>query len=243
MPGLVQACREGRQKGRQVRSTRIRPSRSTPASRTCWSRMTPEEKAAQLVGIWLTKNKIQTPEGEFSPEAGHARISPTAWARSRVRPTAKGRQARHGDRRRPAPTTARSNATPRKPRATPTPPKSGPSKDPPGHSAADARRGPARLCRRDATSFPQAIALASTFDTELTEKIFAVAARARCAPAARTWPLAPVVAARDPRWGRIEETYGEDPHVCAEIGLAAIRGFPGATLPLAKDKVFVTPST
>jgi beta-glucosidase len=53
--------------------------------------------------------------------------------------------------------------------------------------------------------------------------------------------LAPVVdVARDPRWGRIEETYGEDPHLCAEIGLAAIRGFQGKTLPLAKDKVFVT---
>jgi beta-glucosidase len=53
--------------------------------------------------------------------------------------------------------------------------------------------------------------------------------------------LAPVVdVARDPRWGRIEETYGEDPHLCAEIGLAAIRGFQGRTLPLAPDKVFVT---
>jgi beta-glucosidase len=42
-------------------------------------RMTLEEKAAQLIGIWLTKNKIQT----------RPRTSPTAWARSRVRPTAR----------------------------------------------------------------------------------------------------------------------------------------------------------
>ena len=53
--------------------------------------------------------------------------------------------------------------------------------------------------------------------------------------------LAPVVdVARDPRWGRIEETYGEDPYLVSEMGLAAIRGFQGTTLPLAKDKVFVT---
>src|SRR3569623_855078 len=53
--------------------------------------------------------------------------------------------------------------------------------------------------------------------------------------------LAPVVdVARDPRWGRIEETYGEEPYLVGEMGLAAIRGFQGTTVPLAKDKVFVT---
>jgi beta-glucosidase len=53
--------------------------------------------------------------------------------------------------------------------------------------------------------------------------------------------LAPVVdVAKDPRWGRIEETYGEDPYLVTQIGLAAIRGFQGPTLPLPPDKVFVT---
>jgi beta-glucosidase len=56
-----------------------------------------------------------------------------------------------------------------------------------------------------------------------------------------TLALAPVVdVARDPRWGRIEETYGEDPYLVSEMGLAAIRGFQGRTLPLAPDKVMVT---
>ena len=41
--------------------------------------------------------------------------------------------------------------------------------------------------------------------------------------------LAPVVdIARDPRWGRIEETYGEDPYLVARMGVAAVRGFQGA---------------
>src|SRR6478609_1721365 len=91
-----------------------------------------------------------------------------------------------------------------------------------------------------ATSFPQAIALASTWNPKLQEKVFSVAAREMRARGANL-ALAPVVdIARDPRWGRIEETYGEDPYLVGEMGLAAIRGFQGTTLPLAKDKVYVT---
>jgi beta-glucosidase len=53
--------------------------------------------------------------------------------------------------------------------------------------------------------------------------------------------LAPVVdVARDPRWGRIEETYGEDPYLVGQLGIAAVRGFQGDTLPLAPGKVFAT---
>ncbi|HEX7987167.1 MAG TPA: glycoside hydrolase family 3 N-terminal domain-containing protein [Duganella sp.] len=93
---------------------------------------------------------------------------------------------------------------------------------------------------RDATSFPQAIGLASSFDPELTEKIFSVAAREMRARGANL-ALAPVVdVAREPRWGRIEETYGEDPYLCGEMGKAAVLGFAGKDKMLAKDKVFVT---
>jgi len=78
-----------------------------------------------------------------------------------------------------------------------------------------------------ATSFPQAIALAATFDPGLAEQVFTVAARQMRARGA-TQALAPVVdVARDPRWGRIEETYGEDPYLVARMGVAAIRGFQG----------------
>jgi beta-glucosidase len=93
---------------------------------------------------------------------------------------------------------------------------------------------------RDATSFPQAIGIASSFDTDLTTKIFSVAAREMRARGTNL-ALAPVVdVAREPRWGRIEETYGEDPYVCGEIGKAAIIGFAGTDPKLAKDKVLVT---
>jgi len=78
-----------------------------------------------------------------------------------------------------------------------------------------------------ATSFPQAIALAATFDPALVEEVFAVAARqARARGVAHV--LAPVVdVARDPRWGRIEETFGEDTYLVTRMGVAAVQGLQG----------------
>src|SRR5690348_3486991 len=64
---------------------------------------------------------------------------------------------------------------------------------------------------QQATSFPQAIALAGTWNPDLVERVFAAAAAEARARGVHQ-VLAPVVdVARDPRWGRIEETYGEDP--------------------------------
>jgi beta-glucosidase len=78
-----------------------------------------------------------------------------------------------------------------------------------------------------ATSFPQAIALGATFDPALVEEVFTTAARQMRARGAHQ-ALAPVVdVARDPRWGRFEETYGEDPYLVSRMGVAAIRGFQG----------------
>jgi len=78
-----------------------------------------------------------------------------------------------------------------------------------------------------ATSFPQPIGLGATFDPELVEQVFTVtAAEARCRGAHQA--LTPVVdVARDPRWGRVEETYGEDPYLVSRMGIAAVRGFQG----------------
>ena len=77
------------------------------------------------------------------------------------------------------------------------------------------------------TSFPQPVGLAATFNPQLIESLFtmtALEARSRGAHQA----LTPVVdVARDPRWGRVEETYGEDPFLVAQMGMAAVRGFQG----------------
>jgi beta-glucosidase len=53
--------------------------------------------------------------------------------------------------------------------------------------------------------------------------------------------LSPVVdVARDPRWGRIEETFGEDPYLVSQLGVAAVQGLQGESLPLLDGKVFAT---
>jgi beta-glucosidase len=79
----------------------------------------------------------------------------------------------------------------------------------------------------DATSFSQPIGLGATFDPDLVERLFTMtAAEARSRGTHQA--LTPVVdVARDPRWGRVEETYGEDPYLAAQLGVAAVRGFQG----------------
>ena len=82
----------------------------------------------------------------------------------------------------------------------------------------------AGLCGRDAVQFPQAIALAATWDSELVEQVARhTGAQLRAVGASQA--LAPVLdVARDPRWGRVEETYGEDPYLVGAIGSAYVRG-------------------
>lgn len=79
----------------------------------------------------------------------------------------------------------------------------------------------------DGTSFPQPIALGATFNPELVEQLYSMtAAEARLRGAHQA--LTPVVdVAREPRWGRVEETFGEDPFLVAQLGTAAVRGFQG----------------
>jgi beta-glucosidase len=93
-----------------------------------------------------------------------------------------------------------------------------------------------------ATSFPQAIALASSWDPDLLRAVNAVTAREMRARGV-TQALTPVVdVARDPRWGRIEETFGEDPYLVGELGVAAVEGLQGLgkAQVLAEGKVFAT---
>ncbi len=77
---------------------------------------------------------------------------------------------------------------------------------------------------RDATQFPQAIGLASTWEPELIEAM-AVVIRDQMRAVGARQALAPVLdVARDPRWGRTEETYGEDPYLAGRMGVAYVRG-------------------
>jgi beta-glucosidase len=201
------------------------------------SRMTLEEKVAQMLSVWEHKDRIQTPEGDFSAERA-----------AQAFPNGLGQIARPYDRRGVAQSTgaagAAANQRNRNARET-------------AEYINAAQRWAVERTRLgipllfheeglhgyvapDATSFPQSIALASTFDPALVERIFNVASREMRARGAQL-ALAPVVdVARDPRWGRIEETYGEDPYLVSEMSLGAIRGFQGTSMPLGRERVFVT---
>jgi beta-glucosidase len=90
------------------------------------------------------------------------------------------------------------------------------------------------------TSYPQAIGLASTWDPALMKQVFAATAEeARARGAHRC--LAPVLDIdRDPRWGRTEETYGEDPYLVSRMGVAAIQGLQGEGPGIDQQHVMAT---
>jgi len=79
----------------------------------------------------------------------------------------------------------------------------------------------------EGTSFSQPIGLAATFNPELVEALYTMTAE-EARSRGTHHALTPVVdVARDPRWGRVEETFGEDPYLVARMGVAAVRGFQG----------------
>jgi beta-glucosidase len=94
------------------------------------------------------------------------------------------------------------------------------------------------LAARGATTFPQAITMASTWNPALIGQVGDAIRKEMLAIGARQG-LGPVLdLVRDPRWGRCEETYGEDPCLVSSIALAYIRGLQGEDL---RDGVGATP--
>jgi beta-glucosidase len=81
-----------------------------------------------------------------------------------------------------------------------------------------------------ATTFPQAIGLGATWEPSLIAEMTMVIRQQMRAVGAQH-ALAPVLdIARDPRWGRVEETFGEDPFLTSNMGLAYVRGLQGSRL-------------
>ena len=90
------------------------------------------------------------------------------------------------------------------------------------------------------TSFPQALGLASTWDPELQRQAFTAAAD-EMASTGVNQAFTPVLdLARDPRWGRTEETYGEDPYLVSRMGVAAVEGLQGASFHIDHHHVLAT---
>ena len=82
----------------------------------------------------------------------------------------------------------------------------------------------------DETVFPQSINLATTWNPDLARQTgAAIAAQARANGVDMI--LGPVLdVARDPRWGRVEEDFGEDPFLTGQLGLAYVEGMQGDSL-------------
>lgn len=94
------------------------------------------------------------------------------------------------------------------------------------------------LVRDGATTFPQAIGLAATFDTVLVGRVAAAIARETGSRGIRQ-VLSPVInIASDVRWGRVEETYGEDPVLTSKMGVAFVGAFDRAGI-VATPKHFI----
>lgn len=96
------------------------------------------------------------------------------------------------------------------------------------------------LMEYEATSFPATLALAATWDPALVKRVYAAAgdeAGSRGVDQVYT----PVLnLARDPRWGRTEETFGEDPYLVSRMGVAAIEGLQGDSFLIDRHHVLAT---
>lgn len=90
------------------------------------------------------------------------------------------------------------------------------------------------------TLFPQAVGLGSTWDPDLLQEMFTTVAQ-EVRASGNSLVLAPVLdLSRDPRYGRVEEMYSEDPYLVGQLGVAAVRGLQGDTQLLDQNHVFAT---
>jgi beta-glucosidase len=189
-------------------------------------RMTLEEKVAQTLSVWQQKSALVNADGVFDP------VKAATVLRHGIGEVTRPSDGvdRGGRRRSPRETVELVNAIQK-------------------WVVEETRLGIPVMFHEEAlhglaalrgTNFPVPIALASTWDDGLVERIFAVAAREVRARGSHH-VLAPVLdLARDPRWGRTEETYGEDTYLATRLGVAAIRGYQGAGPTLGPGRVFAT---
>jgi beta-glucosidase len=82
----------------------------------------------------------------------------------------------------------------------------------------------------NATIFPSQLAAACSWNRESVEAMARVTAR-EVATDGVHWTFSPVLClARDTRWGRVDETFGEDPYLAGELGAAMVKGYQGNSL-------------
>jgi beta-glucosidase len=90
------------------------------------------------------------------------------------------------------------------------------------------------------TSFPQPISLANSWDLDLISKVFTVAALETRLRGSHQVLGPNLDLAREPRWGRTEETYGEDPYLTSRIAVAVIKAIQGQGPTVDNEHVIAT---
>ncbi|MEO0449221.1 MAG: glycoside hydrolase family 3 N-terminal domain-containing protein [Pseudomonadota bacterium] len=218
------------------------PISSDPEIAALIADMTLDEKLAQLSCIWINKGQIFDENGDFSAEKMKANYPHGVGCFARPQDTMGMEQTeerkdvndatvvRRMSARTPSETVELTNAVQQ-------------------WMIEETRLGIPTLFHEEglhgfqgryATAFPQSIALASTFDPELLERVYSITAREIRVRGVHH-VLSPVVdVALDPRWGRIEETFGEDPYLVSRMGVAAIKGFQGTGETIPDGKVLTT---
>ncbi len=191
------------------------------------SRMTLEEKLAQIVGVWGQKNEFIDANGNFDA-VGAKKLMPHGIGQITRPSELKGMVHENG--RTPSANAKFNNDIQR-------------------YLLTQTRLGIPAIMHEEClhghaakwgTSFPQPIGLASTWNRSLMEQVYTVTAKeARVRGAHQA--LTPVVdVCREPRWGRVEETYGEDPFLTSELAKFAVWGFQGRGPKIQGDHMIST---
>jgi len=178
-------------------------------------RMTLEEKVEQITGGWETRLQVVDPTGTFTNEKARQVIANTWGADQKFTPR-ESAILRNGVQRYQREKTRL------------------------GIPAMFLGEGLHGFMEYGSTSFPQALGLAATWDPALVKRVFtAVGDEAGSRGAGQLF--SPVLdLARDPRWGRTEETYGEDPYLVSRMGVAAIEGLQGDDYLIGRHHVLAT---
>ena len=189
------------------------------------ARMTLEEKVAQLTCLWQTRPQAK-PQTDFSIDRGD--FSPDKA--SQVMKYGIGQIARQRERKGPREGAVFANAVQK-------------------WLIEHTRLGiPAILhdeilhghMAQGSTSFPQPIALSTTWDPEFVSKVFTVAALETRVRGSHQVLGPNLDVAREPRWGRTEETYGEDPYLVSRMAVAVIKALQGPGPGIDGDHIIAT---
>ncbi len=188
-------------------------------------RMTLEEKVAQLICLWQAQPEVG-PQGDFSTDRGD--FSPEKA--SNVMKYGIGQIARQRERKGPREGAIFANALQK-------------------WLVENTRLGiPAILhdeilhghMAQGSTSFPQPIALASTWDPDFIGKVFTAGALETRVRGSHQVLGPNLDVAREPRWGRTEETYGEDPYLVSRMAVAIVKALQGAGPTIDGDHIIAT---